>query len=470
MKLVKLSLVAALAAGALATSASAMPLEEAIKGVDISGMTRVRYTATNVKESNKQSSSKTNKSNWNFKAVMNVKTTIDDNFFNVISMRYIGKDEAQGYINSNNTVEGSTSVDKSDFETNQFFLGATFDNTTIQLGRQTIGAFFTDDMYGDGIKVLNTDVEGLVLAALFMDSLEEDDDIGSVKGDIKYGDFSSDGGDLLRIATGSDYKKKDGKISTDHNLYGVAAIGSYDPISFQLWYASLEDVTNLFAFELAGDFALSDDVKLGLKGQYSFSDIDGTLKKRTQEVAQAVSKDKNNNGANGANNNIADDVKDGGLKDGDFWAIEASAEFFGVDFSAGYINFSTKENAYSLNSFEDQGSFISPGENLLDYSLYSGKNKYYFITAGYTIPDSGVRLGIDWVDGYNKFLSGKKKTDDTIVGGKTDRSEIVARVDYKYNEKLSFQSWYSHMDEKQKWDGGEKTKTNKFRFQAKYSF
>ena len=49
MKLVKLRLVAALAAGALATSASAMPLEEAIKGVDVSGMTRIRYTATNKK-------------------------------------------------------------------------------------------------------------------------------------------------------------------------------------------------------------------------------------------------------------------------------------------------------------------------------------------------------------------------------------------------------------------------------------
>ncbi|MGP1507162.1 MAG: major outer membrane protein [Campylobacter sp.] len=458
MKLVKLSLVAALTAGALATSASAMPLEEAIKGVDVSGMTRVRYTATNKKESNKQSSSKTNESKWNFKAIMNVKTTIDDNFFSVVGIRYDSKDDG---------MRNSEANDKYNFEANQFFLGATFDNTTIQLGRQTIGAFFTDDMYGDGIKVLNTDVEGLVLAALFMDSLERDKDISSVEGTIKYGDFLGNAGDVLRIASGSDYKKKDGKISSEHNLYGVAAIGSYDPISFQLWYASLEDVANLFALELAGDFALSDDVKLGLKGQYSFSDIDATLKKRTQYVAQVASKDKD---LNNGDNNIAGDVKDGGLKDGDFWAIEASAEFFGVDFSAGYINFSTKENAYSLNSFEDQGSFISPGEELLDYSLYSGKNKYYFITAGYTIPDSGVRLGIDWVDGYNKFLSGKKKTDDTIVGGKTDRSEIVARVDYKYSEKLSFQTWYSHMDEKQKWDGGEKTKTNTFRFQAKYSF
>ena len=415
MKLVKLSLVAALAAGALATSASAMPLEEAIKGVDVSGMTNIKYTATS-KKIDKEKAKKENKdekshgSKWNFKAVMNVKTTIDDNFFNVVSIRYDADDNGMSH---------SAADDQYKFEANQFFLGATFGNTTIQLGRQTIGAFFTDDMYGDGIKVLNTDVEGLVLAALFMDSLENDSDIGSNEND-----------DILPRRVGDIIKDKTGKFVTDHNLYGVAAIGSYDPISFQLWYASLEDVTNLFALELAGDFALSDDVKLGLKGQYAFSDFDGKFK---TSLGNAVD-------------------------DGSFWAVEASSEFFGVDFSAGYIDFSTKENRLSLNSFEEQGSFISPGEELLDYSFYSGKNRYYFITAGYTIPDSGVRLGVDWVDGSNKF-----------VETKTDRSEVVARVDYKYNEKLSFQSWYSHVDEKVK-GADSSDKADKFRFQAKYSF
>ena len=406
MKLVKLSLVAALAAGALATSASAMPLKEAIKGVDVSGMTRIRYTATNEKVGKGET---THESTWKFKTVMNVKTTIDDNFFNVVSIRYDSKD----YGMSDDKKHSTTADDKYNFDANQFFLGATFGNTTIQLGRQTIGAFFTDDMYGDGIKVLNTDVEGLVLAALFMDSLEKDDNIGASKGTV---------GALIKTDTD--------KMVTDHNLYGVAAIGSYDPISFQLWYASLEDVTNLFALELAGDFTVSDDVKLGLKGQYAFSDFDGKFK---TSLGNAV-------------------------HDGDFWAVEASSEFFGVDFSAGYLNFSTKEDKTSLNSFEDQGSFISPGEELLDYTLYDGKNKYYFITAGYTIPDSGVRLGVDWVDGSNKSF-----------GTKTDRSEVVARVDYKYNEKLSFQSWYSHMDEKVK-GTDDNTKTDTFRFQAKYSF
>lgn len=399
MKLVKLSLVAALAAGALATSASAMPLEEAIKGVDVSGMTRIRYTATNEKVGKGEP---THESTWKFKATMNVKTTIDDNFFNVVSIRYNSTDNGM----SDSTADNKTNHK---FEANQFFLGATFGNTTIQLGRQTIGAFFTDDMYGDGIKVLNTDVEGLVLAALFMDSLENDENIDSIE----------------------EAGLVNGKSVTDHNLYGVAAIGSYDPISFQLWYASLEDVTNLFALELAGDFAISDDVKLGLKGQYAFSDFDGKFKTGLGNL----------------------------VHDGDFWAVEASSEFFGVDFSAGYLNFSTKEDKVSLNSFEDQGSFISPGEDLLNYSFYKGKNKYYFITAGYTIPDSGVRLGVDWVDGSQKF-----------AGTKTDKSEVVARVDYKYNEKLSFETWYSHVDEKVKETDNKDKKADKFRFQAKYSF
>ena len=440
MKLVKLSLVAALAAGALATSASAMPLEEAIKGVDVSGMTRIRYTATNEKVGKGEPA---HESTWKFKATMNVKTTIDDNFFNVVSIRYNSKNDGMSESTANND-------ENHKFEANQFFLGATFGNTTIQLGRQTIGAFFTDDMYGDGIKVLNTDVEGLVLAALFMDSLEKDSDIGANSGELKLEAAGStpSNPDYKEYTAAQAIKFATRRIVTDHNLYGVAAIGSYDPISFQLWYASLEDVTNLFALELAGDFALSDDVKLGLKGQYAFSDFDGKFKRNVHSALNEPS------------NASALDIKatDSGVDDGSFWAVEASSEFFGVDFSAGYLDFSTKENAYSLNSFEDQGSFISPGEELLDYSFYSGKNRYYFITAGYTIPDSGVRLGVDWVDGSNKFF-----------GTKTDRSEVVARVDYKYNEKLSFQSWYSHVDEKVKGTNSS-DKADKFRFQAKYSF
>ena len=80
MKLLKLSLVAALAAGALATTASAVPLEEAIKDVDVSGFMRLRYTAVD--------NDNDSKADWNIKSVIDFKSKIDDNFFAVAGVRY----------------------------------------------------------------------------------------------------------------------------------------------------------------------------------------------------------------------------------------------------------------------------------------------------------------------------------------------------------------------------------------------
>lgn len=414
MKLLKLSLVAAMAAGALATTASAVSLEEAIKDVDVSGMARMRYTHVKEKEGRVSDT----ESKWNFKSLLNFKTKIDDNFFGVIGVRYTKTDSAQ-------TASSITTNDKSDnFGLYQGFLGYTVGNTTFQVGRQTVGAFFTDDMYGDGIKVLNSDIQGLTLAALWMDSLENDGDILSL-GELDYNDKTIK--DLI------------GKATTEHNLYGVAALGSYDPVSFQLWYASLEDVADLFAVELAANVAVNDGFDLGLKGQYAFADLDGKFKKALDAVP---------------------DYKE--VSDSSFYGVEASANVFGADLSAGYVNFSTNKQAVSFSSFEDDGSFIVAGEELIDYALYSGKNRYMFLTAGYTIADTGVRVGAD-------YLNGKHKSDSVLFdGGNYDMQEIVARVDYAYNKKLKFKSWYSFVEKDYK-DSAD-LQQNTIRFEAKYSF
>ena len=44
MKITKLSLIACVALASLSTASFAQPLEEAIKGIDVSGMLRYRYT------------------------------------------------------------------------------------------------------------------------------------------------------------------------------------------------------------------------------------------------------------------------------------------------------------------------------------------------------------------------------------------------------------------------------------------
>lgn len=390
MKLVKLSLIAAMATGIMATTASAAPLDEVIKDVDVGGMLRLRYTNDSSKNVNKN---RTGNSNWNFKGELNLKTKIDDNFFAVVGIRYLDTDRSTSESGKNARGDG--------FDLNRAYFGYAVGNTVVQVGRQDVGAFFTDDMFGDGIKILNSDIEGLTLAALWMDALERDSDIGT-----------------LGLRDGKN------KEVTDHNLYGVAALGSYDPVSFQVWYAILQDVTDLFAAELAFSFDASDDVNLNAKLQYGFSDFDGSFKKDL--------------------NNIVDDA--------DFYGIELGTELYGVDLTAGYVDFSTKKDKLSLVSFEDSGSFIKPGEELVDYTLFAGENNYWFITAGYTIPDTSVRIGADYLDGKNK-----------VVDEKTKMKEIVGRLEYAHSDKLKFKTWYSHVKE-----GDEKN--DRVRFEAKYSF
>ena len=400
MKLVKLSLAAAVAAGALAMSASAVPLEEAIKDVDLNGYARMRYTHDHLKNE-----TNSNKGVWEFKSEVDFKAKIDDNFFGVVGVRFLDRDNGESLSSSNSQYHGKQNPsDKgSDFDIAKAYLGYTVGGTTIAVGRQGIGSFFTDDMYGDGVKITSTDIEGLTISGFWMDSLENDGDISS----LEWG------------------AAVDNKLTTDHNLYGIGFMGSYDPVSFQLWYNALEDVAQLFAAELALNFDISDDFNLGVKGQYAFSDFDG-------------------------------DYKDAGASDADFWAAEANAGFFGVDLAAGYLKFEPDDkDKVSFVSFEDQGSFISPGEELLDYRNFSGENHYWYVVAGYTIPDTGIRIGADYLDG--------KADGDNAY-------EVVGRISYKYNEKLSFKTWYSHYKIDDKFGAGLDEKKDRIRFEAKYSF
>ncbi|MCZ6166886.1 major outer membrane protein [Campylobacter ureolyticus] len=437
MKLVKLSLIAAMATGIMATTASAAPLDEVIKDVDASGMLRMRYTHDSHKDADKN---KDGNGNWNFKSTLNLKTKIDDNFFTVAGIRYNDTDRS--------TSVSGKETNKAGFDLNKAYFGYAVGNTVIQVGRQDVGAFFTDDMYGDGIKVLNSDIEGLTLAALWMDALEDDGDIGTlakIKDLYDAEDLSNlnvSPAEMAKILNSNAIKLATGKSVTDHNLYGVAAIGSYDPVSFQVWYAMLEDVTDLFAVELAFSFDVSDDVNINAKLQYGFSDFDGKFKNDVKNATMALTKA----------GNPQDPAPAIEIGDANFYGAELGTELYGVDLTAGYVNFSTDSDKVSLVSFEDSGSYIKPGEELFDYTLFAGKNDYWFVTAGYTIPDTAVRIGADYLDGKNKF-----------AGEKTKMKEAVARLEYAHSDKLKFQTWYSHVKE-----GDEKN--DRVRFEAKYSF
>ena len=400
MKLVKLSLAAIVAAGALTSVASAASLEEAIKNVDVTGYARYRFDS---KDSGTNTANK-----HRFTSDVNFKSALDDNFFGVLGFRYDSIDNSGERINARTMVgaddNGNDNFGQT-FNVRQVYLGYTAGNTTITAGRQVLGTFFTDDMVGTGIKLLNSDISGLTLAAVAFDNLQDDGDIGTR--------FLSLG------ANHSEYV-------TDRNLYGVAAIGSYDPVSFQLWYAALDSVAQLYVA----------DVTVGA----NLGGVDLSL--QAQAAGSSMWAD---NAGLGASTVALDDAI--------FWAAELGAKAFGFDGSVGYVQFDTDE--ISLISFEDQGSFIDAGEDLLNYTAFAGDNKYWFVTAGYTFADK-VRVGADYVAG-----EGSNGVTDRDI----DRYEAVARVDYKYSKKLNFKAWYSYINQENGQDDAKH-----LRFEARYNF
>ncbi|WP_169784880.1 major outer membrane protein [Campylobacter curvus] len=407
MKLTKISLAALVALGAFSSVASATPLEEAIKNVDLSGFARYRYENTTTKESG---SDRTTKAGHKFKFVTNFKAAIDDNFFGVLGLRYNKTDGSGDLGTSNNTPTTDKTNTDGTFGVHQLYLGYTIGGTTITAGKQEIGSFFTDDAIGTGVRVVNQDIEGLTLTAFAFDALENDS-------------VETDGGLFEAIRGTSNY--------TAGNLYAAAVAGSYDPISFQLWYASLTEVADLLAVEVAGNFAVTNDVSIGAKAQYINNNADSKAKVLSSDYT-----------------------------DGNFYAGELSTSLFGLDLSAGYIGWKAKDHGTTSFSLEDKGQLIQPGEELFgydnaDYTFAKGKANFWYGTAGYTYDK--FFAGVDYIKGEIKYNSSKDKY-----------QEIVPRLAYQYNKKLKFSSFYSFLEKKDK--DGNKDKQDKLRFEAKYSF
>ncbi|WP_169763482.1 major outer membrane protein [Campylobacter mucosalis] len=400
MKLTKVSLAALVALGAFSSVASATPLEEAIKNVDVTGFARYRYDSKSKETKGNRGTDTTH----NFRITTDFKAAFDDNFFGVLGLRYNSKDQ------SGNEFDKTDADGK--FGVYQLYLGYKVGNTTITAGKQVLGTFFTDDEVGTGIKIVNQDITGLTLAALAVDSLD-------------YDTYEVDS-NLLKFANG---KLVPNITYKPGNLYGVAAIGSYDPVAFQLWYASLEKVTDLLAVELSGNFAVTDDVAIKAKAQFVNSNADSKAKK---------------------------DIT--GYNDGNFYAGQLGVDFFGANLTAGYVGWKVKDYGTTSFTLEDKGQLIEPGERIVDnfvnYTLIDGKGNFWFVKAGYK---------------FDKFFVGADyaKGDVKVYGAKTKYDEYVGRLGYKYSKKLNFTTFYSHITEK---DLGEKTKQDFYRFEAKYSF
>lgn len=415
MKLTKVSLAALVALGAFSSVASATPLEEAIKNVDLSGYARYRYTNDHFK-SNPDTKAKTNDvAGYAFRAQTSFKAAIDDNFFGVLTLRYDQTDDS-----GNKNLKGTDKTSTTDtFGVYEMYLGYKVANTTITAGKQLIKTFYDDgDIAGTGLKVVSTDVPGLTLTAAAYDALQSDG-------------TEIDGPLLNRIVNGTENDKFNGSAG---NLYYLGAAGSYDPVSFKAAIANLQEIATLYGAEAGVSFNVTDDVNLNLKGQFVHNDSDH------KDVADA-----------------------------NFWAVQAGTKLFGAKLNAGYLDFDAKNkdnNKWSFTSIDANGQLINPTKILNSvmsgggkqyYNNIKGNNDYWFVNAGYDIDKFGFGAGYTQGKGYSYAL-GKERA---------KRNEWYLDASYKYSKKLTFLTWYAAAKDKK---DGESYKQDRIRFEAKYSF
>lgn len=421
MKLVKLSLVAALAAGAF-SAANATPLEEAIKDIDVSGVLRYRYESSNPWSNANFDSGISGKQDHKYRAQVNFSGAISDNFKAFVQFDYNSQDGGYGADSISNTSD-TLSV-------RQLYLTYTNEDvaTSVIAGKQQLNFIWTDNaidgLVGTGIKVVNNSIDGLTLAAFAMDSFNEEVPATATNGNFNKGNVNGDGD----VSSALDWSK---------NIYGAAAIGSYDiaggQFNPQLWLAYMSDNAFLYALDAAYSTTIFDGINWTIEGAYLGNSVDNKLKDRLDAA------------------------------NGNFFALRGTVEVNGWDASLGGLYYGKKDKV-TVTTIEDQGNLGSllAGEEIF-YTRGSnlngdlGRNIFGYVTGGYTFNEA-VRVGAD-------FVYGGTKTNIIGQGGK--KLEAVARVDYKYSPKLNFSAFYSYVNVD---TDPESTHHDAVRLQALYKF
>ncbi|RTJ97268.1 major outer membrane protein [Campylobacter jejuni] len=437
MKLVKLSLVAALAAGAFSV-ANATPLEEAIKDIDVSGVLRYRYdTSSDWSKLNDGTtpdlgSGISGKQNHNYRAQLNFSGAIADNFKAFVQFDYRAQDG--GFHDEGSMTHGSRGLNSSSINVRQLYLTYTNEDvaTSVIAGKQQLNTIWTDNgidgLVGTGIKVVNNSIDGLTLAAFAVDSFNSDEQSGDL-GHFPY--TIEDNTDPRNPIT-----TQESRIipAFGGNMYGAAAIGSYDiaggQFNPQLWLSYLNNTGFFYALDLAYNTTIFDGVNWSIEGAYLGNSLDSkfrndTITGETIDISNVKTYEKAN----------------GNIKNGNLFALRGTVEVNGWDASLGGLYYG-KKDGYTINVIEDQGNLGSllAGEEIF-YTQGSklngdiGRNIFGYVTAGYTFNET-VRVGGD-------FVYGGTKTGDIGEGGK--KLEAVARVDYKYSPKLNFSAFYSYV-------------------------
>ncbi len=427
MKITKLSLIACVALASLSTASFAQPLEEAIKGIDVSGMLRYRYTDNRYdnKGFNKQERTRGD-ANHQWRAEALFKTPVINN----ISMNLgIGYHNAQQNVNHGKgaTLNGTDipfagnglgSGSDSWFGVREFNMVITPDstNTTIKAGKMIMQTPINDtlDDRATGIFVTNSDLNHWTFALGAFDSWSIDD-----------------------YQTGYLLSPDTNNGSIDKPLYTAAALSNYDTsignFSSQLWLFNATDMIDFAGF---GELAWQDSM-FHLKGQYAFSKLNSDANSPWTSVYKGQK------------------VKEGN----DLYTLEAGVRFhdYNIPVAAKIGYWGNTQDGYAV-SLDDEGSFQKVGQiwfengatgvsismlpatgQKMPRGFESNELSMFYANINYDILEN-LNIGIDYVNGTNKIARGQGAA---RYSGDIDFQEINPYIVWQYTKSLRIFAHYS---------------------------
>ena len=415
----KLSLAALVAMGG-ASFASATPLTEAIKNVDLSGMLRIRFYNEDP-EKGKQTNS------WRTNGIFVFKIPVDEH------IKFVYRASVQTYakgLSDNGELKHVGALNNNDpidvgHMNNLLFMAYSNNGLNAIIGKIPVKTPITSadpatPGHGAGIIASYNLGNGLSIAAGYIDALKHADPF----------DYYNYAGDLITTS-----------------LYTGAVTYKNDLVNAEAWYFKMPNL-------LKHEYILSAKVKalkeygVTIEANYASSKLDDNKKYNYDGTNVDLSK--------------MDDTKK-------YFDITVKYDNAGIHALVGYANSSDDDGV--ITTSDD-----SPLGQLPVHQLDNMANEYdmdaWYAMLGYDVT-SALNVSVR----YANFDAGSDVLKD--AAGKTyekDADEWVVQADYKYNKKLSFQAYYSVLDY-DKFDtvtdatsGNKYTDNNEFRFQALYKF
>lgn len=491
MKFLKLSLAASVALGALSTASFAQPLEEAIKGIDVSGYLRYRY---NDDRYDSAAGNHGTNANHQWRAVADFKTPVVNNIALNFGVWYNNQNNVNhgkgdgtyigqtvpGAGGAETTVRpgiqeftgtGLGSGSDGSFGVREFYATITPDSTatTIKIGKQLLDTPVTNAYDGDrgtGILALNSDIPNLTLAAAAFDSWS----INEVN---------------VPLSTGNgvgDTSGNSNTISVDKPLYALAGIygvdTNYGRFGGQLWGFYIDDAVDALVFgELSWQGSL-----LRAKLQYTYA----ALNNDEDSVFYTLY----------GNGNTLANPKANVSESNDMGVIEVGADFrndfqLPLNITLGYMMNFADGTAVAL---EDEGSNVSRkgkiwwqnagtgistsalrGYGLQGFGTEQDVNVFY-AGVDYSFIDERLNVGLEFAWGENDIsYSNGIATNGNIK--KVEFTEITPTISWKHSKQLTLSAFYAFLSNDYTYVNTPHTSNdtweadrNRFRVEAKYSF